>query len=1464
MWALIRGTGRAWGVASSPLTDGTPSADPASIGRLRRTVRWIVRWIARALLVLLVVTVLAYAFRVPLFGGWIRGRVAEGLTEALGTPCEVGGIGGSWWSDLELHDVRTLAPGSGALREVSIEHLHARFDLLELLDDPAAAIEAVTVTRARVVLQEATSEGPTTPPGDVLAQVPDPLPEIDVDVELNWFDGAAEARLGTVRLRGGGASLDVTATDLPPVERIGLPPTEQLEVTIARTGVGELTVEVSAVHGLDGVSATFEALADAPWSARATVRALGGSVIADVHEGGVAGELVGLQLAALPKWLRAKLLPGEDELAALVVGTFAVDERGAPSVDLYAADIRLGAWDAEVLQLKAALRDGVVEVTSADVTGRLGSLALTNALIDPASPWVLTAAETLRGEIGDVAAVLAQFEVAGTDRERLRGVRLSLGASVAGNGVTVTHALAVRGNSSLDLSGTVSLPSDPVGWRVAVPELELTGSIALAEAAGDLGVAGEAAGDVVVVARVAGSAGAPSVAGEAGGIDLVWNGQDISVVTIQGSGDAEHVEVERVSLSGSLGLVAAAGSLAWGERTFDLRTLSADVRDAARLAALAGLPEGWRGTLGAEGALSGRLDADGNPVDLVGRLELRGADLEAPGLALGRLDGTAEIAWPRVDLLVDSLAGPLGTAAGRVVLDVDAATLDATDVSVDVPDLAALDAALGLELGAAGQVVVSGNARLAMEGDLGGRLLDARVGGALVATGLRIGVLEIGNAEARLTATTDGAVLETVRVDGPLARLTTRGEATLRDGELDVRLDLLDGVVHALEREVTIALRTPARLSVSADSATISELDADIAGAHLTGRVTRGAELDADLSLTGFELARLVDDVTGTVTANLRASGPVSAPLGELSIRSSDVSAAGESGAVDVLVAQDADGLLVRRLVVRLGDLLIGEAEGRLPFRIDARGALAETGSTGSYRVAVRAARPDALLARLGASGVAATELSLEAEGDATSLRAAVVARDLRLRGGDGAQQLATGVTALEVRGNLDGVTMRLRVPDGAALHATGDVTVAAPFDLRDPQALRERFAAAPLRGRVTTTIDELSGLATLIPEVQFLRGALQADVMLAGTVTDPRWSGQVSGTRVSLRLDGDVPTLSDGVLAARIDADAITIERFEGLLGYAPISASGTIALVDGAAHAIDLRIQGENALLVRSPHLRLRADLDLALTGTAEAPTVAGTVRITDALYSRPMNLLGRSAPAVDDRLQLFSFRHPRLAAARLDIRVVADETLRIENNVLFGTLSADLRVRGTGEVPEPEGRITVRDTIVTLPLSRLHVDRGEVTFPPAAAFDPTVTAAASSRMRGYDLTVHVSGPLANARVNVTSSPPLSNEAARLLLATGSTPEELERDGIASTALSKAGTLLGDALLTWVSGPRDPDSSSMTDRLTVEFGRDRSRSGASTIDAELRLAERWYLRGQRDRFDDLNLGLVWRVRFR
>ncbi|MDH3591594.1 MAG: translocation/assembly module TamB, partial [Planctomycetota bacterium] len=482
------------------------------------------------------------------------------------------------------------------------------------------------------------------------------------------------------------------------------------------------------------------------------------------------------------------------------------------------------------------------------------------------------------------------------------------------------------------------------------------------------------------------------------------------------------------------------------------------------------------------------------------------------------------------------------------------------------------------------------------------------------------------------------------------------------------------------------------------------------------------------------------------------------------------------------------------------------------------------------------------------------------AKGGADGLRATVLVDDVAPH----ADVRIPGASRIDVTATRDGVMLVLETPASEFGVLKGTVRSTRGIDWSDPGEWNQALEEAEIDGEAALDIPNLTPLKRLVADVRHVAGRGRVVLRATGPVTAPKIEGGVTLDGLELKLAGELPPFEKGHVEATLLGEKLTIERLQGELGYAPISLSGTYDRAGDGPPRLDLKLVGKNAQLVRNRHLRMRADVDLALAGPWDALVASGTVKVMDALYSRPMELFAKSAPAADNKLQLFSVRTEPFRSMKLDVKVEGDRSFRIRNNVIRGDFSLDLTVHGTGEVPEPRGTIFFRETLVKLPFSSLKVDRGEVTFTADDPFAPKLNVASHTRMKGYDLNVLVEGTLPDVSVFISSKPTLSQDDGVLLLTTGSTRAELEGAGIGRAALTKIGAYFGKQLVQKVSGPSDPDERTLFDRFSFEMGRDISRTGQETIEGEFELSKRYYLRGERDRYDDYNLGIVWRVRFK
>ena len=170
-----------------------------------------------------------------------------------------------------------------------------------------------------------------------------------------------------------------------------------------------------------------------------------------------------------------------------------------------------------------------------------------------------------------------------------------------------------------------------------------------------------------------------------------------------------------------------------------------------------------------------------------------------------------------------------------------------------------------------------------------------------------------------------------------------------------------------------------------------------------------------------------------------------------------------------------------------------------------------------------------------------------------------------------------------------------------------------------------------------------------------------------------------------------------------------------------------GRIDLTEGA---VDLALRGDNLLLVNQRDLRVRADTDVTLRGRRDELELAGSMRVTDATYTEEMDVIEIAVDALKDKNKgepapfiLFSLPGPPLSTMRLDIDLQSDETIHVDNYLLQGTASASIRLRGTGALPQPEGRVFVRNALVRLNVGLVKADRVQLSFPPQSPFEPKV---------------------------------------------------------------------------------------------------------------------------------------------
>lgn len=1158
----------------------------------------------------------------------------------------------------------------------------------------------------------------------------------------------------------------------------------------------------------------------------------------DVVEGRV-GNLAWEPAAGVPLelglGLRARYAAGRIHLERLDAGPVHVEE--GSTVDLGGLAARRVAWDVSLRALGGSLRtDG--ELADDRLVARLDGEGFDAGRV--AFWWPELEAEQLGGTValaGEVALALAG-DAGPTASARVDWTRPTW-----------------RGREA----DTVAAEAELEGADLRVPSLELVQGPNLLRA---------------VDARV--DLGAPDLAALVGGASARLEARVRDLARLAPLEDAPPHDVELVAslapdglrvesgfvetVGGRLDVVR--GRVGWNVAT-DAVDWDVELDARARFGDLAPLGE-LLGQSGWSGSLAGDVRVGGTVGEPTWDAALDGVDVRIADRALGqvRLAASGDERSLRLGQLLVDGEDARATGSGRVVL----APLAFEDLLLEgeLRRLSGWSPALESFLGEADVV--------AFEADLDGSLRALDGTASLRGESLRAAGEDLGPWSLDVRAAGGAFQVESSRLETPWGQLDLAAScADLFAQQFEARVDAL----RLAAGDDELALEAPARIALTDAGPRVEALrlvgtagELEVAVTPADGGVSVVARA-AGLRVQPFAAPELPPGFTlGPLDLELEASGLGGAPRVRARGALADLAWAGLDGHAwratwDAVLADRV--LALERLELAEGDDVALSLAGELPLDLAAGGAAVladgplrlegalDWPSLGELWPAELDWRADgaasARLALAGAWSALSGSLAVEASGSLRTPEGEDLATAVQLN-------LELGDEGLLVRESLARI--------GALASVSLDGRLGSPLDLR---SLLE-VGPAPLRSaplELATVVEDVD-LEWLGQRVQALRrtdGAASGALRISGSIDEPELHGRLTLADGELRIRGQVPPLTAIQAELAFDGRRVQIERGTAELGAAPVGVAGSIDLgVDPPV--LDLRLTGENALLARSRNLRLRADLDLAVTDTLAAPTIAGTVRLRNTRMRVDVDfveIVQSSEPSGPGGLQLFSLRDPPLSNARFDVRVLTEEPVDLRGNLMRGELRTDLRVQGTGEVPLPVGSVFLDAFLVSLPGGRMRFDVGLVEFQRGNPFDPELVLRGESKLFGYDVTMTVQGELSAPEVVFTSSPKLENAELAVMVLTGQPP--------GGANMQEAGANLavyfGRSLLSSGGGL---DDDSLLDRVDVQVGREVSAGGTPTTEATLRVADdlagprsQLLLLGEQDVYEDINMGL--RLRF-
>ncbi|MFN3371450.1 MAG: translocation/assembly module TamB domain-containing protein [Sphingomonadaceae bacterium] len=447
-----------------------------------------------------------------------------------------------------------------------------------------------------------------------------------------------------------------------------------------------------------------------------------------------------------------------------------------------------------------------------------------------------------------------------------------------------------------------------------------------------------------------------------------------------------------------------------------------------------------------------------------------------------------------------------------------------------------------------------------------------------------------------------------------------------------------------------------------------------------------------------------------------------------------------------------------------------------LPARVVLpRGQLDVAGATGAQpqlRLVMRdvdLAAFDAVLPGSGLGGTVSGELSVR---QVPGARIPEGEANLRVKGLERASITGRSVPVdLAIAGRSDGAALQA----GARMTWQGNelgrlVLRVDPGPGDTPAA---RFLAGALSGgvRYNGPVEPLWALVGL--EGQELRGAIAVGADFAGTSADPSLRGLARGKGLIYRNAQFGTEITDIGFDGVFGGAGLRLNSVTGRANGGTIAGSGTIRFDAAADPAVDLSLALDRARLANSDAIELTLSGPLTLRGARANSTLSGDLRVDSARIqlvqvetSEVPQLAVRRAGEV--RLP---DPEPRLSAATiaLEVRVRADDRIRVEGMGLDSIWRADIRLRGTADAPQLIGTANLVRGDFTFAGSDFDITSGRVGFN-GRLLDSSINIQAQTQASDVTAFVTISGTAARPDIRFSSQPSLPEDEilARLLFGT------------------------------------------------------------------------------------------------
>jgi translocation and assembly module TamB len=335
-----------------------------------------------------------------------------------------------------------------------------------------------------------------------------------------------------------------------------------------------------------------------------------------------------------------------------------------------------------------------------------------------------------------------------------------------------------------------------------------------------------------------------------------------------------------------------------------------------------------------------------------------------------------------------------------------------------------------------------------------------------------------------------------------------------------------------------------------------------------------------------------------------------------------------------------------------------------------------------------------------------------------------------------------------------------IRSADFAAPDTTLSVAGRLAFDTKNPWDLS-------VKGSISLSILQIFNPNLLAS------GASVVDMTVRGPLTEPQIDGRLQLEKASLFLR-DFPNGVDQANGLILfDRNRANVQNLTAVTGGGSVAfEGGSFVGFRGAALVYSLRASAKNVRYRTPDGLSVTMSGNVNLIGTSESSVLSGTVTIDRASFN-PRTDVGSLLANTDKPVSLSGTPNEYFRGVQFDINILSSRSLEVQTSLTRNIQAeANLRLRGTPELPMVLGNVTVNSGEIEFFGNKYTINRGEVNFNNPAKIEPIIDMDLETRERGIVVDIRFSGPLNKLNFSYRSDPPLETNDIIALLAVGRTP--------------------------------------------------------------------------------------------